>query len=209
MLKVEMIPTGMLAENCYIVYAETTKNAFIIDPGDEGEKIARFIEQNKLTPKFIINTHGHFDHIGAVEYLKEKYQIPFYLHKADVELVKNHETLFGMPEEEVSVENIEMLLEGEEIFEFEEESIQVIATPGHTRGGICLYLAKSDVLFTGDTLFMGTIGRTDLKGGNYSELILSVNERLKEIPDTTVVYPGHGDKTTMGYERRYNQYFDL
>lgn len=209
MLMVKTLPTGMLAENCYIVYSEETRNAFIVDPGDEGEMLAQFIDDNQLKPLFIINTHGHFDHIGAVEYLKARYNLPFYLHKADLDLVKKGEIIFGMKEEQAKVEKIDTLLEGEERISFEDEEIQVIATPGHTRGGVCLYLSKSDVLFTGDTLFLGTIGRTDLKGGNYSELILSVNERLKEIPDTAVVYPGHGEKTTMGYERQYNQYFDL
>lgn len=208
MLTVEIIPTGMLAENCYIVYSEVSKNAFIVDPGDEGEKLGEFIDANGLKPLFIINTHGHFDHIGAVEYLKNKYHLPFYLHKEDLMLVKNGEVIFGLPEETMTIESIENLLEGEEVIAFEEDEIRVIATPGHTRGGVCLYLPKNDILFTGDTLFLGTIGRTDLKGGNYSELILSVNERLKEIPNSTIVYPGHGDKTSMGYERQYNQYFD-
>lgn len=209
MLKLLIIPTGMLEENCYIIYEDIHKVAFLIDPGDEGERLSEILKAKGIQPKMIINTHGHFDHIGAVSYLKEKYKIPFLIHQGDLELLKDSNPSFGLISLTDKVEEVEQVLLGDESLDFLGYEIQVIATPGHTQGGVCLYIPKMKWLFTGDTLFKGTIGRTDLKGGNYTELILSINERLKDIPDDTVIFPGHGESSTMGEERMYNQYFDI
>lgn len=206
MLELLVVPTGMLEENCYIIYEPMHKVAFLVDPGDEGERLSEILEAKGIQPKMIINTHGHFDHIGAISYLKEKYKIPFLIHRGDLELLKDSSLGFGIVP---SVDKVEQVLVGDEILEFLGYEIQVIATPGHTQGGVCLYIPKMKWLFTGDTLFKGTIGRTDLKGGNYTELILSINERLKDIPDNTIIFPGHGESSTMGEERMYNQYFDI
>lgn len=206
MLKLLIVPTGVLEENCYIVYEDTSKMAFLIDPGDDGERLSEILEAKNIRPKMIINTHGHFDHVGAVSYLKEKYKIPFLIHKGDLELLQDDNLKF---EPVPSVEGVEQVLVGDEILDFLGYKIKVIATPGHTQGGVCLYLPKMKWLFTGDTLFKGTIGRTDLKGGNYTELILSINERLKDIPNDTTIFPGHGESSSMGEERMYNQYFGV
>lgn len=209
MLKILIVPTGMLEENCYIIYEDTYNIAFLIDPGDEGERLSEILEAKGIRPKMVINTHGHFDHIGAVSYLKEKYEIPFLIHQGDLELLKDSNLGFELVSSVDEVEAVEQVLVGDEILDFLGYEIQVIATPGHTRGGVCLYIPKMKWLFTGDTLFKGTIGRTDLKGGNYAELILSINERLKDIPNDTIIFPGHGESSTMGEERMCNQYFDV
>ena len=209
MLELLIVPTGMLEENCYIIYEPMHKVAFLVDPGDEGERLSEIIEDKGIQPKMIINTHGHFDHIGAISYLKERYKIPFLIHQGDLGLLKDGNLGFGLVPSLDKVQEVEQVLVGDEILDFLGYEIQVIATPGHTQGGVCLYIPKMKWLFTGDTLFKGTIGRTDLKGGNYTELILSINERLKDIPDDTIIFPGHGESSTMGQERAYNQYFDI
>lgn len=204
-MKLKIMAVGPLEENCYIVYDETTRQAAIIDPGDEAERIAAFIDKENLAPQFIVNTHGHWDHVGAVAALQAQYGVPFYLHPHDVEWLREPlASLFGQNGAQ-GIDGAKPLAEGETIA-CGGVTLQVIHTPGHTRGGCVLWCKDADVAFTGDTLFKGTVGRTDFPGGSYEAILASVQEKLAPLADSTVVYPGHGPKSTMAWERAHNPY---
>ncbi len=195
---IKTIPTGMIEENCYIVMDENTNEGFLVDPGADAEILAGAVENMKMKPKFILLTHGHWDHIGAVVELKDKFNIPFYISKNDNDMIQSGQDTYG------STPNPDGYLKEGDTFKFADKTIRVIETPGHTPGGVCFLVDKS--LFTGDTLFNGTIGRTDFVGGSFETLVSSVRERLATLPEDTKVYPGHGPSTTIGLEKRQNPY---
>nr|WP_207732347.1 MBL fold metallo-hydrolase [Heliobacterium chlorum] len=198
--------TGMLGANCYLVICEETKEAAIIDPGDEGERILNRVNEEKAKVVAIINTHGHGDHIGANRFLKEATGAPLMCHEKDApklaEAGKNLSLYIGVP---ISSPPPDRLLQEGDIIEIGSTiRLEVLHTPGHTVGGICL---KGDgVVFTGDTLFAGSIGRTDFPGGSFEEIIRSINTKLLNLPEPTVVYSGHGPTSTIGEEKRSNPF---
>ena len=202
---IKNIVVGPLEVNCYILGCEDTKEAAIIDPGDNADEIISNIEKEGLNPKFIINTHAHFDHIGGVKVIQDHFKIDFILHEGDLFLVENaseQATAFGLkpiskPEVNKNVTNGEKVILGN-------KSITVIHTPGHSPGGVCYYSGNN--VFVGDTLFAGSIGRTDLPGGSYDTLINSIKENLFPLGDSTIVYPGHGPSTTIGNEKEHNPF---
>lgn len=195
---IKTIPTGMIEENCYIVMDENTNEGFLVDPGADAEILASTVENMKMKPKFILLTHGHWDHIGAVVELKDKFNIPFYISKNDNDMIQSGQDTYG------STPNPDGYLKEGDTFKFADKTIRVIETPGHTPGGVCFLVDKS--LFTGDTLFNGTIGRTDFVGGSFETLVSSVRKRLATLPEDIKVYPGHGPSTTIGLEKRQNPY---
>lgn len=203
-MAVKVLTVGPLAENC-IIYSKGNR-CIIFDPGDEGDKIVEYIKQNSFEPLYILNTHGHFDHIGAVRYLQKYFNIPFYLHSDDNYLIKSsaESILFAFIRVEVP-EKI-CFLNDNEIIKFEDEEFLVIHTPGHTKGSVCFYNSKSNILISGDTLFNNSIGRTDLPGGDYNSLIDSIRNKLFLLPENTIVYPGHGIETNIGFEKAYNPF---
>lgn len=204
-IKTEIVG-GQMMQNCYFVIEDNTNNAIIIDPGAEAHRLIQIIKKENIKPKYICLTHGHFDHIGACKELKKEYNIPIVICEGEEVLIEN-------PQNNLSTmisQNIEfkadIVLKDNDIFKFGDNlSFKVIKTPGHTPGGMCLYFENENVLFSGDTLFYGSIGRTDFPYGNSSDLIKSIN-KLKHLPDNTVVYCGHGDKTTIGTEKNINPY---
>lgn len=204
-MKLHTLVVGPLEENCYIIYDDASKEAFIIDPGADAEQIVAAIDAEGLQPQLIVNTHGHWDHVGAVTALKEKYGIPFYLHAADEEWLR--EPLCRLLGNGVSSElTVDHYLNDGAVLTLAGEPLRVIHTPGHTKGGCVLWLEGANVAFTGDTLFKGTIGRTDFPGGSYDDILTSVQKKLAPLPDECVVYPGHGPKSTMEWERKHNPY---
>lgn len=204
-MKLETLVVGPLEENCYVAYDEITLEAFIIDPGAEADRIIALIDTKNLKPKLIVNTHGHWDHIGAVMALKEKYQIPFYLHEDDFEWLKEPlASLFG-PSNAAEVVVDRTIKNGDEIY-LGTKPMRVIHTPGHTKGGCVLWFMNDDIALTGDTLFKGTVGRTDFPGGSYSDILYSIQARLAPLGDECEVYPGHGPKSNMDAEREHNPY---
>lgn len=204
-IKVEIVG-GQMMQNAYFAIENETKNTIIVDPGAEPERLNRVIEQNNLKPKYIVLTHGHFDHIGACIELKEKYNIPIVIGEGEELLVEHPENNFSDRMGERISFKADISLKDGEVFKFGENlGFKAIQTKGHTPGGICLYFEKEQVLFSGDTLFRGTVGRTDFPYGNSEELIASIG-KLKLLPDETVVYCGHGDKTTIGTEKAKNPY---
>jgi glyoxylase-like metal-dependent hydrolase (beta-lactamase superfamily II) len=202
---IKTIVVGPLDVNCYILGCEDTKVAAIIDPGDNADEIIEVIDKEGLNPGFIINTHAHFDHIGGVKAIQEYFKIDFLLHKEDLFLVDNaseQATTFGLspipkPEVDKFVNNGDNISLGNKI-------INVIHTPGHSPGGVCYHVDNN--VFVGDTMFAGSIGRTDLPGGSYETLINSIKERLFPLGDSITVYPGHGPSTTIENEKEHNPF---
>ena len=202
---IKNIVVGPLEVNCYILGCEDTKEAAIIDPGDNADEIISNIEKEGLNPKFIINTHAHFDHIGGVKVIQDHFKIDFILHEGDLFLVENaseQATAFGLKPISKPVVN-KNVTNGEKV-NLGDKSITVIHTPGHSPGGVCYYSVNN--VFVGDTLFAGSIGRTDLPGGSYDTLINSIKENLFPLGDSTIVYPGHGPSTTIGNEKEHNPF---
>jgi glyoxylase-like metal-dependent hydrolase (beta-lactamase superfamily II) len=201
---------GPLQCNCTLLACEKTKEAVLIDPGDEAEKLIREIDSQGFHIKYLLHTHAHFDHIGATKELKAHTAAPICLHKGDESIYKMlplQGKMFGMTFQEPSP--IDKFLENEEELVFGEHKLQVIHTPGHSPGGICFKLHNGEEsVFTGDTLFNGSIGRTDLWGGNFDELIDSIRKRLLVLNDDIAVFPGHGPSTVIGKEKRNNPFLN-
>ncbi|MCD6188304.1 MAG: MBL fold metallo-hydrolase [Desulfuromusa sp.] len=201
----DTLPTGPLEVNCYIIGCEKTRKAAVIDPGGDADKILDRLEQQELDLVTIINTHGHFDHIGGNRQLQEATGSELLIHRDDRSLLgsaEEHAAAYGLRVESSPSPTRE--LDGKEILSVGELSLQVIHTPGHSPGGICLYV--DDCLLVGDTLFAGSIGRTDLPGGDHQLLISGIKEKLLVLPEATRVYPGHGPMTTIGQEKLHNPF---
>lgn len=197
-MKISTISVGPGATNCYIV-EENGDSAFIIDPGDEAEKIYKYIQNKNISISGIILTHGHFDHIGAVSFLRDKLDITVSVHKLDSPfLLDPSKNLSSMLGDELKLEPADHLLADGEVY----NSFKVIVTPGHTPGGISLYNESEGILFSGDTIFNNGYGRTDFPGSDYTTLLTSIKKLLK-LPADTVVYPGHGPITTINDFKRY------
>lgn len=201
----ETVCVGPMQVNCYILASKTNSKALIIDPGDEEDKIKKVLAKFKLKPAFIINTHGHIDHIGC----DNKFDIPIYIHSRDLPLLKDPElNLSKVLSSSFSVKSRIHTLEDKENIGLDGVLLEIIHVPGHTPGGIALLLKepKDKILFTGDTLFCQGIGRTDFPQANEALLIKSIKEKLLTLADDTVIYPGHGPSSTIGEERRSNPF---
>ncbi len=203
-MRIEILVLGELQTNCYLVFDEETKRGFIVDPADEAERIQYALTRLEIIPEAVLLTHGHFDHMMAAETLRQKYEIPVYAHREEQELLlSSAKNLSGFWASPVTLRADEYL-EDEEELEIAGIEMKVIHTPGHTRGGVCYYLEEDKVLIAGDTLFCESYGRTDFPGGSVRELFASLREKLFVLDDQVIVYPGHGQETNIGYEKRYN-----
>ena len=204
MLKVKKIITGPIDVNCYIIYDSDSLKCLIVDPGEEGQKVISEIEKGNFKPELLINTHGHYDHIWSDDEIREKYNIPLAIGKDDADMiadpVMNGSALFSNP---VSVKKPEILLNDGDEIKCSFTKFKVLSAPGHSIGGI--FLVFDGFVITGDTLFAGTIGRTDFPGGDYEQLIQAL-EKIKALDPKTIVYPGHGPQTTVANELRHNPY---
>lgn len=197
-LQIKTITVGILAVNCYLVWSPASKQGYIIDPGDEPERIIAGVKEAKFKPQGILLTHGHVDHIRGVPEVAKTFKLPVYLHADDKPLYVSPDNaiLPWLP----AAENLPLIAEDLPMAEGIE--MQVIHTPGHTRGGLCYYFPEDKAIFTGDTLFKGNIGRTDLPGGDYDDIIQSIRYSLMTLPLETEAYPGHHDKTTIREEQQ-------
>lgn len=200
----KVLEVGAFAANCYLAACPDTKEGVIIDPGAEGEEILRLVKNEGINIKYIINTHGHVDHVGANGDVKEATKAPLLIHVEDGDMCRKPHASLSIFAGKMKLAAPDRLLEDGDILEVGTLTFQVIHTPGHTRGGICL--KTGDSLFSGDTLFAGSIGRTDLPGGSYRQIIASIKEKILPFPDETRVYPGHGPATTVGEERHSNPF---
>ncbi len=206
MYKVETIVTGVLQENCYIFADDKSKEAVIIDPGDYANIIEKSIESRHYKPLMIINTHYHFDHIGANSRLKDRYDIPIAIsHKDARDLPDSHKDAINLMINCEQSYEADILLKENDNISVGEYGLVVMETPGHTKGSICLYEKEIKIVFTGDTLFFESIGRYDLRGGDRGEILQSI-KRLLTLDKKTVVYPGHGKVTTIEHELNFNPY---
>ena len=201
----EILPVGVLETNCYLVSDPASLDTLIVDPGGEAEQIMKVIKEKKLKPAAIVNTHGHADHTGANEAIKKYFGIKIYIHRLEADFLKDP-FLNGssfLPESMTSVSSADVLLDDGSELKIGGLAFKVVHTPGHTPGGICLVLRGA--IFTGDTLFRGDIGRSDLSGGDDEALLKSLKIFFK-YPPATVIYPGHGPKSTLEREFSDNPY---
>jgi glyoxylase-like metal-dependent hydrolase (beta-lactamase superfamily II) len=204
-LIIKELAVGPLMENCYILGCEETKEAAVIDPGAEADRILLSLAESTLTAKYIINTHGHFDHVGANRKLHDATGADILIHPLDAPMLNQiaaGASAWGLSGDD-SPAPARTLEENDTVI-FGSITLQVIHTPGHTPGGISLYTAGH--VFVGDALFAGSIGRTDLPGGDYQTLIASIRTKLFALPDDVKVYSGHGPVTTIGWEKRSNPF---
>jgi len=198
------VVVGPLAANCYIVGSESNKEGMIIDPGDEAEVILKNVKDLGLDIKSIVLTHGHIDHIGAVKEVKEATGAEVAIHADDAQALQENSVsaMFGLSYP--TPLPTDRLLKGGDSIDIGDLHFLVVHTPGHSPGGICL--VGEGMVFSGDTLFNYGIGRYDLPGGSYNQLMNSIHTKLTVLPDNTIVYPGHGPDTTIGTERRGNPF---
>ena len=206
MLRVECIPVGRLLSNSYLLYDAGGGEGIIIDAGDDAERIIRIVEMNGVKVKGIYLTHGHFDHVLAVRELRERLGCGFYIHENDAMILSRvplDAKYFLDLDIDPPPEPDGWIFDGQ-ILHVGGHEIKVIHTPGHTPGSVC-YLAR-EAIFTGDTLFAGSIGRTDLPGGSLQDLLNSISTKILSLPDHYAVYPGHGPSSTIGAERKLNPF---
>ena len=199
------LPVGILQVNCYVVACPKTKHAAVIDPGADSDTILSVIERNNLDVKYILLTHGHPDHIGANTAIKQWSGAPILIHKEDADLLDHPLPLPFDSEPPVESPPADQFLNDGEKIKVGDISLTVLHTPGHSPGSVSFLF--SDRVITGDALFAGTIGRTDLPGGSMPVLIQSIQDKLLVLPDETEVYPGHGPSTTIGQEKEFNPFF--
>lgn len=189
---------GVYQENAYIIVDETTRDALIIDPGDEGESLVRYLESMKINLKAILLTHGHVDHVGAVDAVRDAFSVPVYISEIDMKFIEQRKMAFG------KMRQADFFLKEGDEFTFAGKKVDIIETPGHSRGSLSYYV--DGLLFSGDVLFQNSVGRTDLPGGNMEELLYSIKEKLMKLPGETRVFPGHGPETTLAMEKAFNGY---
>lgn len=207
MAEIETIIVGPLDVNCYIVWKKGAKEAFVIDPGGDAAEIKSALDERGLRARYIINTHGHFDHVGADAALKADSGASVAIHPMDADLLKDaHDLAAFFGQKTPRQAPPDMYLEDGMTLEAGGLELRVIHTPGHSRGGVCLYIEKDGLLFTGDTLFAGSVGRTDFEGGSMEALMASIKKKLLPLGDSVRILPGHGVQSTIKDEKRENPF---
>lgn len=205
-LKIQQYVVGNVATNCYFAINDDTKEVLIVDPGAAAVQLAGKVKEHGLTPAGILLTHGHFDHASAAEELAELLDVKVYAHEAEKETLETPGINLSGWEGKADVYHADVYVRDEQELELAGFRNKVLFTPGHTVGGCCFYFEEQGVLFSGDTLFEGSIGRTDFPKGSASLLIRAIKEKLLILPDETSVYPGHGEMTSIGMERMNNPF---
>jgi len=208
-MRIDRLVLGEFETNCYVVRSsDTTTECLIIDTGLDAGPLMEFIDRGKLKPASVVLTHGHIDHIAGVDSLRAKFpSLKTYIHKLDAILLTDAVgNLSAMTGRSLAAENADCLVDEPDVIDEAGIRLRVIHTPGHTPGGICLYAEQEGVIFVGDTLFADSVGRTDFPNGSHEQLIGGIKQKLLVLPDETVVYPGHGGRTTIGREKARNPF---
>ena len=205
--KVHTVVVGPFAVNCYLLWDEATSEGVIIDPGADDDVIAYEIDQVEMIPKAILLTHGHGDHIAAVEAVQQLYKIPLYVGRGEEELLANPSAnISAYFDKPIVAPKPDHTVVDEDLITVGPIRLRVLSTPGHTPAGVCYLDEEQGLVFCGDSLFAGSIGRTDLPGGNPQQLLKSIHNKLMTLPDSVVCLPGHGPATTVGAERTSNPF---
>jgi hydroxyacylglutathione hydrolase len=206
-MKIKIFTTGPIETNSYLVYDEIAKEGILIDaPNELHDILLHEVKKNDLKISYIINTHGHWDHINDNEIIKKSLNATLLIHKDDEFLMDPADDIKSVLPLPLDPSKADDYLKDNDIIKTGSIEFKIIHTPGHSPGGICIYEPKNKVLFAGDTLFNNSIGRTDLWGGSIEDLISSIKEKLFILPDDVTVYPGHGEATTIGNEKKFNPY---
>lgn len=205
-MKVEKFVTGIISTNCYLVINEDTKQAVVIDPAACPSYLMSHIKSEGLKIEAILLTHGHFDHIMGIDGFLSEFDVPVYVHEEDADVMEDPVLNQSSTYTSGYTFGKARYLRDRQTLELAGYTFQVIHTPGHTKGGCCYYVASEGVLFSGDTLFQNSVGRTDFVNSSTSDLVHSVREKLFLLPDDTMVYPGHMGETKIGHEKKYNPY---
>ena len=205
-IKIGRMMLGVCQTNCYFVYREGSCKVIFIDPADYGDQIYKAMKDNGFEVAAILLTHGHFDHIWGCSRLRQLTSAPVYAYEGEEKVLLSADlNVSAGAGRACTVKANTLLKDGEEVT-IEGMTFKLIATPGHTQGSCCYYFEEANMLISGDTLFEESVGRTDLPTGSMSTLVRSVKDKLFELPDDVVVYPGHGDSTTIGHEKKYNPF---
>lgn len=197
---------GVCQTNCYFVYREGSSKVIFIDPADYGDQIFQAMKNNGFEVVAILLTHGHFDHIWGCSKLRQLTSAPVYAYEGEEDVLLSSDLNVSAGAGRACTVKANILLKDGEEVTIEGMTFKLIATPGHTKGSCCYYFEEANMLISGDTLFEESVGRTDLPTGSMSTLVRSVKDKLFELPDDVVVYPGHGDSTTIGHEKKYNPF---
>lgn len=212
MLKIKSFVCNPVAENTYVVWDDESLEGAVIDAGcfsqEEKMRVQTFITKEQLTIKYLLSTHLHFDHIFSNRFIAETFHVGLSAHRDDTFLLDNfarQTALFGLDAPEAALP-VDTYIDETDTISIGQYDFSILHIPGHSPGGIVFYCAKAGVAFSGDVLFRDSIGRTDLWGGNHEALVTGIREKLFTLPDSTVVYPGHGPQTTIGYEKTHNPY---
>lgn len=206
-IEIKSMTLGMVATNCYLIINKENKEALLVDPADNALRISNVIEENGCTLKAILLTHGHFDHIMALNDLKKRYNVPVYAHEEEEDVLKQSSLNLSGSIGQIYTTQADVYVKDGEHLKLAGLDVIVLYTSGHTKGGVCYYFPEEKVLMSGDTLFHCSIGRTDFPTGSMSQLVRSVKEQLFVLPDDVQVYPGHDSVTSIGYEKQYNPFF--
>jgi hydroxyacylglutathione hydrolase len=213
LIKIKKFKFNLFSENTFVLWDVESKECAIVDPGcsdsSEENELESFIADNNLTVKYLINTHCHIDHILGCEFVKNKFNPIYYAPELDLPLLQNanmQASFVGM-DFSISLKPEELLSENQKLFLGKSE-LNFLFTPGHTPGEFCVYIPQIKSCITGDVLFYDSIGRTDLWGGDYNVLIKSIDEKLLSLPDETIIYPGHGENSTIGREKKSNPFLN-
>lgn len=214
LVKVTPVVVGPIQTNCYIAQGDSG-DAIVVDPGGDGRRVLEAIAAANAIPRAVFNTHGHWDHIGANDVVAHDFHVPVYIHRADAHMLTapgSANPLFASMEMRAGTAPV-VRLEDQGHYAFGDLQVRVLHTPGHTQGGVCLLLSSGDDeprdLITGDTLFAGSVGRSDLPGGSEEQLMASIKDKLLALPDDTRIYPGHGESSTLADEKMNNPFVML